>query len=203
MEIRRPETQAWEQQPGESPVAHEAFQVYLRLCARRTFAAAARQLGKQKSLIRRWAKRHNWRDRAYLWDLTQARESEAAAAQEREATLRRQWQDANRAQKLSMAKVSSLVIRDPGTGEPTLSSEVTVADAIRLYRLGLEIQRRQLSSAAPGDAAAADQSLETLSDPELQQVIKLARERAETEQSQEAHEDEQQTKTNAEGDDPD
>jgi len=203
MEIRRPETQAWEQQPGESPVAHEAFQVYLRLCARRTFAAAARQLRKQKSLIRRWARRHSWRDRAYLWDLAQARQTEAAVAQEREADLRRQLQDANRVQRLSMAKISSLVIRDPETGEPALSPNVTVADAIRLYRLGLEIQRCQLSSTAPGDAAATDQSLETLSDPELQQVIQLARERAEIEQSQEAHEDGQQAETNAEEDDPD
>jgi len=178
MEIRRPETQAWEQQPGESPVAHEAFQVYLRLCARRTFAAAARQLRKQTSLIRRWARRHSWRDRAYLWDLAQDRATSAALAQEREADLRRQLQDASRVQRVSMAKISSLVIRDPETGEPTLSPNVTVADAIHLYRLGLEIQRGQLPSTAPGDAAATDQSPEALSDPELQQLIQLARERA-------------------------
>jgi hypothetical protein len=156
---------------------------------RRTFAAAARQLGKQKSLIRRWADRHNWRERVYLWDLTQARETEAAVAQEREAVLRRQLQDANRVQRLSMAKISSLVIRDPMSGEPTLSPNVTVADAIRLYRLGLEIQRCQLPSTAPEDDAATGQSLETMSDSELQQVIQLARERANTEPSQEAHED--------------
>jgi hypothetical protein len=197
------EAREWDRQPEESGPAFAAFRTFLELGCERTVVAAARQVGKSERLLRKWVSRHRWRDRAYVWDLAQARESEAAVAQEREATVRRQWQDADRAQKLSMAKVSSLVIRDPETGEPTLSSEVTVADAVRLYRLGLEIQRGQLSSTAPGDAAAADQSLETLSDPELQQVIKLARERAETEQSQEAHEDEQQTKTNAEGDDPD
>ena len=195
--------QPWERQPGESAVAYAGFRVYLELGPTRTLIAVARQLEKNRSLIYRWGERHSWRDRAYLWDRAQARETEAALAQEREAALGRPLQDASRVQRLSMAKISSLVIRDPESGEPVLSPNVTVADAIRLYRLGLEIQRLQLPSTAPGGAAATDQSLEELSDPEVQQVIRLAREHAETEQSQEAHEDEQQTKTNAEEDDPD
>ena len=159
-------------------MAYRAFACFRDLGEERTVVQAAKLLGKSESLLRRWARRHSWRERAYLWDLTQARETEAAVAQEREAVLRRQLQDAHRVQRLSMAKISSLVIRDPESGEPALSPSVTVADAIRLYRLGLEIQRCQLSSTAPGEAAAPDQSLETLSDPELQQVIQLARERA-------------------------
>ena len=170
--------QPWERQPGESAVAYAGFRVYLELGSTRTLIAVARQLEKNRSLIYRWAKRHSWRDRACLWDRAQARETEAVVAQERETTLRRQLQDASRVQRLSMAKISSLVIRDPETGEHALSPSVTVADAIRLYRLGLEIQRGRLPSAAPGDAAATDQSLEALSDPEVQQVIRLARERA-------------------------
>lgn len=193
----------WETLPRESTQAFAAFRAYLELGPGRSIPAAARVVGKSKQLLWGWSAQHRWVERAKAWDAHLARQRDEDLAQEREATRRRQWQDADRAQKLSMAKVSSLVIRDPETGEPTLSSEVTVADAVRLYRLGLEIQRGQLSSTAPGDASATDQSLEMLSDPELQQLIELARERAQSETSQEEHEDEQQTKPDAEGDAPD
>jgi len=169
---------AWERRPEESSQAYGAFRVYLELGPDRSFVATARQLGKSESLIRRWAGRHNWRQRTYLWDLARARESEAALAQERQEALREQWEDAKWFRRVSKYKLRSLVIQDPETGQRTLSRELRVADAERLYRLALDIQRTQVPSAAPTDATASDQALEMLPEEVLQEIIALAKERA-------------------------
>jgi hypothetical protein len=179
MEAGGQDAKPWEQQRHESAAAFAAFLIYLGLGAERTFIAVARQLGRHKSLVYRWARRHCWADRAYQWDLTRARETEAVVRQEREEALRRQLRDADRMQRLSMARVSSMVFRDDQTGQITIAPDVTVADAVRLYRLALQIQRDQPPvPQQPGNGPAADDVLDSLSDVELQQLITLAQERA-------------------------
>jgi hypothetical protein len=82
-------------------------------------------------------------------------------------------------QRLSMFKVGSMVYRDQESGQVTLDPSVSMADAVRLYRLALEIWRAQPAAqqqAASGQAA--DDELDALSDPELQELIMLAQERA-------------------------
>ena len=55
----------WERQPHESYPAFSAFQLFLTV---RSYPDVSRQLSKSLSLIKRWAKQHEWRVRADAWD---------------------------------------------------------------------------------------------------------------------------------------
>ena len=50
----------FEQKPDESAKAFEAFNTYLNMGAQRALEAVAQKLGKSKTLMERWSKRHNW-----------------------------------------------------------------------------------------------------------------------------------------------
>jgi len=73
---RGTEVRPWERLPKESPPAFEAFACYRDLGARRSFVAVARQVGKDESLIRRWADRHGWKERVWQYDLFSDREAQ-------------------------------------------------------------------------------------------------------------------------------
>lgn len=55
----------WDKQARESYPAFQAFQVFL---ASRSYPAVAQEVSKSLTLIKRWAKRHQWRERADAWD---------------------------------------------------------------------------------------------------------------------------------------
>jgi hypothetical protein len=58
----------WEQQPGESVKAFEAFSVYRNLGVRRSTARVAQQLGKSKTLMDRWSSQWFWVERVRAYD---------------------------------------------------------------------------------------------------------------------------------------
>lgn len=60
----------WDKQDGESSQAYEAFTTYRDLGVGRTFIAAAEKLHKSGALIRRWAHKYDWKNRADEWDKT-------------------------------------------------------------------------------------------------------------------------------------
>ena len=51
---------SWEQQPGESDKAFEAFRVYLEMGKSRSLAAVAQQLSKSIQLTKKWSGRWKW-----------------------------------------------------------------------------------------------------------------------------------------------
>ncbi|HUW13627.1 MAG TPA: hypothetical protein VM537_28145 [Anaerolineae bacterium] len=174
-----PPTHPWERKGDESPEAYDGFLAYRDLGSRRTVREAAEQVGKSAGLLARWCQRHSWRARAYAWDLDQDREAEATLRQARQESLQRQAQDADRLQRLAMARLGKLVQRNPQTGELELDSEVSVQDAVRIYKLGLDIER-----SLPGAPESAqgeeveEHELKQMTDEELRQLIALARQRA-------------------------
>jgi hypothetical protein len=50
----------FEQQPRESARAFAAFSVYLGMGGERSLAAVGKQLGKGKSLMKRWSRKYDW-----------------------------------------------------------------------------------------------------------------------------------------------
>jgi hypothetical protein len=62
--MQEPEPDPLDRRKGESSEAHEAFAVYAKLGSARDHAAVAVQLSKSASLIRRWAARWEWAERA-------------------------------------------------------------------------------------------------------------------------------------------
>ncbi len=55
----------WARQNGESYPAFEAFKEYL---TERNYRKVAEKLSKSETLIKRWSKKNNWRERADAWD---------------------------------------------------------------------------------------------------------------------------------------
>jgi len=177
----------WERRVDESAQSHRAFITYRELGAERTVGQAAAALGKSRGMLYRWSRRHQWRERAFVWDLEQQRETDAALRAARQQALERQVQDADRLQRLAMARLGKAVRRDPVSGELELDPEVTVQDAVRVYRLGLEIER----SLPPGpETAPAEEAgegeLRRMTDEGLRQLIALAKQRAQSQTTEDS-----------------
>jgi len=175
----------WERRRDESPKAYRAFVAFRDRGEGRSFVAVGKQLGKSNSLTRRWASRYDWKERAWAWDVAQAREEESTFRKEREEIIRRQLLDADRLQRLAMAKLGELVRRDPESGELALDPGVTPRDAVLIYRLGLEIERKMPGAKTPEEEDADEETPETklqrMTSQELNELVKLARGRAQGE----------------------
>jgi len=179
----------WERRPEESPEAYDGFRTYRDCGPGRSLREAAGRAGKSPSMMAQWSRRHAWRQRAFAWDLEQDREAEAALRQAREKALERQAQDADRLQRLAMARLGKLVQRNPHTGELELDPGVGVQDAVRIYKLGLDIERSLPGAPerAEGEEVEEDE-LRRMSDKELRELIALAKQRV-SKQAKETEDD--------------
>jgi hypothetical protein len=165
--------------PGESGPAYEAFLAYRDMGSRRTFVGAARVVGKRESLLRRWAARHQWRERVWQWDLQQARQDATVVRQHRAAVLSERLDDLNRMGLVCLGFFRNLVRRDPATGEVSFDDRFTPHVALRFLELTLKAQgafHQPTAEDKPDEQPAAD--LFGLADAELTELIELARERA-------------------------
>jgi hypothetical protein len=171
--------QPWEQLRDESGPAYAAFLAYLELGPKRSFVAAARVVGKRESLLRRWAGRHRWRERAWQWDLQQARQDETVVRQQREIVLRERLEDVDRLGRACLVFFRTLIRRDAGTGEVAFDPRFTPQIALRFLELALRAQGA-LDRPSPEDKADArpPADLFALADAELAELIDLARQRA-------------------------
>jgi hypothetical protein len=168
--------QPWERRREESPEAYQAFVTYRDL-AKHSFVGAAKALGKSPSLLRRWARLYDWKDRVWAWDRAQTEADAVTIRQERDEAIRRSVRDADHLKKLAMGRFSRLVHRDPTTGELTLDDKVTPRIAVWLYKLALDIER-SVGGEAEATESSAEAELGLTSDAELREVIALARQRA-------------------------
>lgn len=130
---------AWERQAGESEKAFEAFTVYRDMGEERTFTAVCRKLGKSRTLIDRWNKRWNWRERARAYDNDMERAARAKAVKDRQAMTERHIGIAALLQKKAVEALKALESDDLSSRE------------IREYiKLGTDLER--LNRELPEDA---------------------------------------------------
>ena len=164
-----------EQLPDESGKAYQAFRVFLGLGPDRTIAATITALGKSESLVRDWAARHHWWERARAWDATQSRQDGVVARRERDTAVQQLMDDASRLWRAAMAYFWSLIDRDPETGKPVFGPEFTPTVALRFCELAVRIQTGLAERQAP---AGSDQPADPfqLTSAELKEIIGLARE---------------------------
>jgi len=176
----QPDLKPWDRRREESAVAYRAFLVFRDLGPERTFVAAAQGLGKSASLLRRWAARHDWKERIWAWEVALAREAEEALRRQREQSLRRQAKDADQLQRLAMARLSGLIHRDDRTGELTLDPGITSRDAVAIYKFGVGLEDRitQAAQAQPTEDVS-DRELKRMSTEQLYELLALAKERSE------------------------
>ena len=169
----------WERMLHETPKAHAAFCVFRDQGVQRSYVGTARSVGRHESQIRRWAGLFRWKERAHAWDLAQSREIQLLLLQELEQRARRRMRQSEQFERISTAGIQKFVTRDPETGEAVLSHQLTPERLIKLYELSLKIDRTLPAPRAP-EAPASDTAdpLRDLSDPEIRQMIALAKERA-------------------------
>ena len=181
---------AWEQLSGESGPAYAAFLAYRDMGSKRTFVGAARVVGRRESLLRRWAGRHRWRERAWQWDLQQARQDETVVHQHRQAVLQERLDDLDRMGRACLAFFRTMVRRDPATSEVVFDARFTPQVALRFLELALKAQGAFHRPAAEEEAERPPADLFGLADAELEQLIGVARERADQHDHRKDYEDE-------------
>ena len=179
MAVASAEPKPWEQMPGESGTAYAAFLAYRDMGATRTYVATARSLRRHESLMRRWATRHRWQERAWRWDVQQAGKDEAAVRQQRERVLHERLKDLDRMGRACLAFFRTLVRRDPETDEVTFDPRFTPQVALRFLELALRAQGA-FERPAPEDKSDERPATDLfgLADAELTELVELARERA-------------------------
>lgn len=112
-----PRRELWQRRPGETARQYQGFVAYRALGPDRTLSEAARRLGVSVSLVKRWSSRNQWRLRAELWDAHERDQAEEEARTARERAYRRRLEYAEQLEKVAMAGLRSLVVRDPETGQ--------------------------------------------------------------------------------------
>lgn len=85
MNLNDTEQQLYDQQPGETAVAYEAFKIYREMGDGRSLVAVGQKWGKSVSLITRWSKRWRWGNRIVAWNNLASREAETAVRRVMEA----------------------------------------------------------------------------------------------------------------------
>lgn len=79
---KEPEMLPWEQQPGESPKAFEAFNRYLLMGTERSLQKVAFELDKSTNMMGKWSSRWKWVERVAAWDIEQERQARNEQAEE-------------------------------------------------------------------------------------------------------------------------
>jgi len=85
-------TKLWERLKNETDAAFSAFKVYLEL-EERSYQKVAEKLRKSCTLIRRWATKFDWKNRAVAWDNSLLEELRMREKQNLSKTIRRQLKD--------------------------------------------------------------------------------------------------------------
>ncbi len=79
---QEPDIAPWEQQPGESAKAFEAFAIYRDMGVERSVRKVTQRLNKSLTLIGKWSSRYNWPERARAYDRDLDRQAHAQAVRD-------------------------------------------------------------------------------------------------------------------------
>ena len=79
---QEPEIAPWEQEPGESAKAFEAFAIYRDIGVERSVRKVTQRLNKSLTLIGKWSSAYNWPERARAYDRDLDRQAHAQAVRE-------------------------------------------------------------------------------------------------------------------------
>ena len=79
---QEPDIAPWEQQPGESAKAFEAFAIYRDMGVERSVRKVTQRLNKSLTLIGKWSSAYNWPERARAYDRDLDRQAHAQAVRD-------------------------------------------------------------------------------------------------------------------------
>jgi len=129
----------WLRRKGESAKAYSAFLLYRDLGPDRSLYQVAARLGKHVSLMKRWSSRRDWQARVQAWDQAEQRTAEQIARRAREAAYERRLTNAEQLEKVAMAGLRSLMVRDKDSGEVRFDPRLKPGDIASLIRVAAQI----------------------------------------------------------------
>lgn len=141
----------WERQPGESAKAYEAFSEYRDMGTSRSLAKVGQKLGKSKTMMDKWSKKHSWVNRAEQWDLEEDRLIRTALTKDIGA-MRKRHADVARAMLLKAARALQKIPDD----------EIKASDISRMVDVASKLER--ISKGDVGEVVEERQG-ESVADP--------------------------------------
>src|SRR4051812_44752100 len=141
---------AWDQRENESAPAYEAFMTYLtQPAAERSYRAVAQELGKSGSVISKWMGTHDWGERCRSFDNEAARRAlaiEQKKAVDRIGAMRTRHRRVGRR---AIELVAKMLERTD------IAETMTLADAYRLMRGGLMLEKSGFEQSTPQSVATS------------------------------------------------
>ena len=162
----------WDRQPEESATAYRAFVSFLETGPDRTLRQTAAELGKSLSLVKRWSSRHRWRVRATAHDEAELAEARERSRRAPEAAYLRRTEHAAQLERIAMAGLRTLLVRDAESGELRFDARLKPTDVAALIRAACQLLPP--ARAEPeAEEAGQDEGLGHLSTHELQRLLDL------------------------------
>lgn len=146
---------SWERQPHESAQAYEAFDLYLKMGAKRSCRKVAQELSKSDTIIRRWSSTWSWQKRVRDYDAELSRIEFAEAKKAAKKMRERQINLSVLLQKKAFDALNKLDI-----------SELTPQEILRFISEGakLEAANREAETQQTATAAGEGQQADSLAD---------------------------------------
>ena len=165
---------------NESPKARAAFAVYRDLGPDRSLRLAARRLRKSERLLKRWSSRYNWCARAQAWDAQQRQQEREQAHSTQTEIYERRLAYAEQLEKVAMAGLRTLVIRDPDSGELRFAKGLKPTEICALVRVAQSLLPTPPPAAGLEEQGDTDaEALARLSDEDLETLLSLLEKQAE------------------------
>ena len=163
----------WQRRKGESRKAYAAFLAYRDLGPDRSLSRVAEALGKQLSLMKRWSAKHEWVWRAEAWDQARRVEADETSRRAREAAYERRLASAEQLERVAMAGLRSLMVRDPHTGEARFDPRLKPGDIASLIRVAAQILPTPVPAASASGEEAPPEALTRLRDEDIRLLLSL------------------------------
>lgn len=137
---------SWERQPGETPKAFEAFDLYCKLGEERSVRKVAQKLTKSDTIIKRWSSQWNWVNRARDYDNELKRRELQTQKKAYQDMQKRQIGMAIQLQKKAFEALQKLPV-----------DKMTAKDIKEFMKLGAALERANMDMAAAEQNRDADE----------------------------------------------
>ena len=133
----------WEQQPGESAKAFEAFAIYRDMGVERSVRKVTQRLNKSLTLIGKWSSRYNWPERARAYDRDLDRQAHAQAVRDVRSMTNRHIRIAMQLQAKALEALEQLNVAtlSPKMQLAFLAKATEIERMNRLSAAGMDVQR--------------------------------------------------------------
>ena len=160
----------WGRARDESAKAYAAFVVYRDLGPERSLRVAAGRLGKSARLLKRWSSRHRWQERVASWETQQEVQAESSREAGEEARERRS-RNSEQIEKVAMAGLRSLMVRDDETGEVRFDKRLKPGEIAALTGVAFRIFPTPEAPAPREEAGASTEALAGLREEDLELLL--------------------------------